>query len=218
MMGIKLLFLLIGALSVRPTHALEVDSLLQLVYQKIAVGKFNYQMIRELDYDMGDGMRDYMKEQWNTKIDFANDNLLGIRFEILGKNGFLYFNGEEYLEKSKDGIIKKRSQGLKALEDIRHLSPLYNSLVTIRNVIPLILRLDDISQEVKEEKEDYVFVCNLGNRRIQNLGTAFDKMTTEYDFVYRIYVDKASLMPYRIVQRYGGSEIRTTFEGITVIN
>ncbi|WP_164122407.1 MULTISPECIES: hypothetical protein [Sphingobacterium] len=217
MAPVKLLVIIVF-LGVNSAIAVEVDSLLSRVYERIVVGKFQYKMVRELDYDMGAGTRDYTKQQWQTKLVFFNKDLFGFNFEILDGDRIFCFADEEYQEKNLAGVMVEERSGSEAILELQRLSSLYNSLVTLRNVIPLLLETDDIIREVREEKDAYVFVCNIGKRRIQNLGAAFDKMTTEYDFVYRVYVDKASMIPYRIVQRYGDSEIRTTFEGITVIN
>ncbi|SKB80490.1 hypothetical protein SAMN05660841_02442 [Sphingobacterium nematocida] len=218
MTSAKLLFVIIVSLGINSASAIEVDSLLSRVYERIAIGKFQYKMVRELDYDMGGGTKDYTQQQWQTKIGFVSKELLGFNFEILDKDRILCFANEEYVEKNLAGATLKETSGNEATKELKGLSSLYNSLITLRNIIPVLLSANDIIREVREEKDAYVFVCNLGKRRIQNLGAAFDEMKTDYDFVYRIYVDNISLIPYRIVQRYGSSEIRTKFEGITVIN
>ncbi|WP_164109247.1 MULTISPECIES: hypothetical protein [Sphingobacterium] len=52
MAPVKLLVIIVF-LGVNSAIAVEVDSLLSRVYERIVVGKFQYKMVRELDYGYG---------------------------------------------------------------------------------------------------------------------------------------------------------------------
>jgi peroxiredoxin len=61
-----------------------------------------------------------------------------------------------------------------------------------------------------------MITINAGKRRIQNLGKAFDSMTTKYNIVYKLLIDKESYLPFEVLQKNDIDEdyIKTTFLGI----
>lgn len=101
-----------------------------------------------------------------------------------------------------------------------HLSFFYNSIISLRNVLPLLINdstsRKSIADTVINNTNYSLVTVNIGKRRIQNLGNAFDAMQTKDAFIYKIAVRKDNYLPYQVVQMYDLSRdfIKTTFASI----
>src|SRR5690606_35915881 len=100
------------------------------------------------------------------------------------------------------------------------LAPIYNSIITLRNILPLIIEDDSVVKYVSDtliaNKSYYLLTFETQNKLPNYLGTGFSTTTQELRFYQRLIVDKKTLLPLTLLQSKKGSEDlnRTDFTGI----
>jgi peroxiredoxin len=172
------------------------------VNEKLASLKtVKYQYSREFNYP-SEGY--VSKAEGEMYIDFAKENdLAGMRFQYEDTQSFTIFNNAELFNGNK----KKQTltvTPIKAQKNLEGRSPLYNSIVTLRNALPLIIKDKNIQKSVSDTlidtKRYHVLQFFLQNKLFSYLGFDFSKVTKELTFNYRIIVDKSTLLPLTILQ------------------
>lgn len=196
------------------------ESTLKMVHQSLNnLKSLSYNLERESSYPD----EDYHNiSNWNCYFDFKNENnLLWFRFQIDEVNFKTIYNGTEYFELNKEDKTSE-IENQPELEDIDGRSYFYNSLITIRKIIPIIIADKSIKKTIKDtiiaNKSYTVISINVGNRRMQNLGKEFNKMDEGFNYLYDFIIDKKSKLPFQIIQKSPGSKnfIKTTFTNINL--
>ncbi len=178
---------------------------------------FTYDIRRELNY-ASENYRNI--SEWSCYFNFTtNDAPVGFKFQISSSNYIEFFNGTEKFELNKIAkTIQVNNNPQK--NDFNSLSYLYNSILTLRNILPLLIADRNSIKSVKDTTIDNqlfeVVSINIGKRRIQNLGEGLDIMQTKSDFIYEIMIDKSSNLPKEILQRNDLNDdfIKTSFNNI----
>lgn len=197
------------------------DSLLIQVYNKLRTIKtLSFDQYRELKYTS----EGYLKtSNWQCYYDL---NVLGndkpfSKFQIHDGNLKLFYNGTESFDLNESEKTIEIEVNPKK-ESFSQLSFLYNSLITLRNVIILIVNdekvIKSIADTIINNNSYAIITINIGKRRIQNLGEGFDIMQTPYDFTYKILIDKKTFLPFEIFQKINSEKdyIKTGFSNFNL--
>ncbi len=195
------------------------DTILNHVSEKLrSLQTLRYTNTRELNYASNNY---HYISKWTGFYDFeSNDSLIGFKYQVEDSATKDIFNGTEYFTLNKKA---------KTIEIIDHpqkdalsaFSVFYNSIITFRNVLPLLILDKTLNKSVADTSISgtaYILITiNMGKKRIQYLGNGFDAMTTPYDLIYKIAVQKNTYLPYEVLQRNAGKDfIKTTFENIEI--
>lgn len=179
--------------------------------------KLQYTNKRELNYASNNYRYNSV---WTCYYNFeTTDTTAGFIYQVEDSTSTFIFNGSEYFN------LNKPDKEIEIIEhpqryDVTDLSFTYNSIITLRNILPLIIEDKVIQKSVADTllngKMYYLVVLNMGKRRIQNFGKGFDLMKTGYNFIYKIIIDKNNYLPYSVIQMNDSDKdfIRTTFEDI----
>jgi len=191
------------------------DSILNEVAQKLnTLKRFEYEMTRELSYETDNY---HNISTWRILYDFDTaDTLTGFKYQVEDSTFKEIYNGAEkfHLDKKSRTMQVDDHPGKNSFQ---YLSFLYNSITTLRNILPLLINDPTVVKSVSDTTADGIpctqITLNLGRRRIQNLGRGLDHMETKYNFIYKILVQKATGLPYKIIQLndLNNDRITTTF-------
>lgn len=169
------------------SQAASPDLILAKASQKLnSLKTVTYSHSRELNYSSENY---HNLSKWTVFIDFqSTDTVIGIKYQIDDSTFKQVFNGTEKFE--IDG--KKKTLQLDdhpSRKSFSNLSAFYNSIVTFKNILPLIINdktaVKTISDTVINDKFYHLITYNAGKRRMQNLGKDYDEMRTKNDFIYK---------------------------------
>jgi thiol-disulfide isomerase/thioredoxin len=195
------------------------DSILERTSAKLTQLKaISYTLDRELNY----ASENYRVEsQWAIYLDFNSpDTVLHFRFQIEDESSKFFYNGTEKfdLRKPTKTIDVKFAPGQ---NDFEANSFFYNSLTTLRNILPRVIADGSITKELKDTVINHA-PCHMvtlyaGKKRIQNLGKGFDLLTISSNVIYRIITNQNDL-PVAIIQTNDGNRdfILTKFSNLHV--
>jgi thiol-disulfide isomerase/thioredoxin len=198
----------------------EADWILEKTSQKLnSVTNIRYKHSRELNYSSENY---HNLTTWDVYYDFQSaDTIAGIKYLIESPTHKDVFNGTEKFE------LDKKAKALHVNDHPRpevfsSLSALYNSIVTLKNIFPAVINdrnvIKTLTDTTINNKACYVLTFNIGKRRIKNLGKGFDAMQTSNDFIYKIMIDKATGLPFEVLQVNGINNdfIRTSFDDMQI--
>lgn len=195
------------------------DSILQKMSTKLNSFKnIRYDLKRELDY----ASENYHNEMnWTVYFDFQSaDTIIGFKYQIEDETAKQVFNGTEEFETDKKGkTIKIDDQPDQKL--FSSISAFYNSIITLKNGLPLIIADETIAKTVSDTAINntsyYLITLSLNKRRIKNIGKGFDAMTAKSNLIYKIIIDKKDYLPLEVLQVNDRNNdfIRTRFTNIT---
>jgi len=197
-----------------------VDSILGRVSQNLnSLKAIKYNNTRELNYSSENY---HNTSKWTVYYDFqTTDTLVGFKYQIDDSTSKHVFNGTEKFDLDK----KSKTIQVNANPDknsISSLSALYNSILTLKNVLPLIIRDKNAIKAIMDTTINNILyslvTINIGKRRIQNLGNGFDAMTTKSNFIYKIVIEKNSYLPLEVLQKNDANNdfIKTSFSNIEI--
>lgn len=196
----------------------EAISVLQKTSNKLnSLTNLSYALARELNYASENY---HNNSEWLCYFNFdTNAAPIGFKYQINSSTSNEFFNGTEKFELNKDSkAIQVNNSPQK--KDFNSLSYLYNSIITLRNIIPLLISDKNSIKTVKDTAiNNHLFevvTINIGKRRIQNLGEDLDVMQTKSNFIYKITIDKSNSLPTEILQKNDLNDdfIKTTFKNI----
>ncbi|WP_295201685.1 TlpA disulfide reductase family protein [uncultured Chryseobacterium sp.] len=178
-----------------------------------------YHYTREFTYPAEDY---HSKSEGEMYIDFSKENdLAGFRYQYRDATGFSVFNNAELFETSaEDRTIQVKSKVTPA--DFEGLSPLYNSIITLRNILPAVISDQSIVKQVKDtligKKQYYLLNFQTQDRYPDYLGKNFTLTTEKIRFYNTIIVDRKSFLPVSYIQLKKGSRDvnRTDFSRIVL--
>lgn len=196
----------------------SADFTLNKVYESLNNAEFlSYDLTRESDFPSEDFKNTI---SWKCYFDFdKKENILGFRYQIDNPSLKEIYNGTEHFVLNKESYTLEVSEKISD-KSFESKSYLYNSLITLRNILPLVISDDKAMKTIKDSaigKNLYqVVTVDIGKRRINNLGTGFDQMTTEYNFIYELMIDKSTSFPLQIIQKNNLNKdfIKTIFKNI----
>ena len=199
---------------------MDPDSVLVRVNNKLkSLKNIKYDNIRELNYSS----ENYLNtSKYAVYFDFDTiDTIAGFKYQIDDSSSKQVFNGTEKfdLEKKAKTISINDQPDKKSFSS---LSALYNSIITLKNILHLLIRDKTATKYVNDttlNNTSYVVInVNIGKRRIRNLGLGFDAMSTKSDFIYKIFIDKMTNLPFEVLQinNLNSDFIRTNFTNIEI--
>jgi len=185
----------------------ETKQILSRISEKLSnLQSVSYKYNREIFYK---DENYHVSSSWNIYIDFTvKNNNAGYRFQSDDDKFFACYNGVQYfgLQKINKTIDIKQKPGKDLFES---LSPLYNSIISLRNIIPLLLNDNSIKKSITDttiNNTDFYFIqVELYNHYFTNLGS-IDKFTSEYtgdrNKPYEILIDKTTILPYKYITKF----------------
>ena len=153
-------------------------------------------------------------------LDLGKENdLVGFRYQYSADSTIFIFNNAEIFSVDSKSNTIDVSHHVKPV-NLEGKSALYNSLITLRNVLPLIINDKSIPKAVSDtlikNKSFNVLQFALHNKLLNYLGTGFTTTNGDLKFVYKIIADKTTGLPVTVLQtRVGSIDLnRTAFEYI----
>lgn len=191
------------------------DALLKKVSERLnSLKRVKYQQRRELHYPS----EDYQAiNYWTCYYDFSLGSApLSFRYQIDDSSFTRIYNGIEQFDldkKAKTIDIKENPKR----KDFEGRPFLYNSIITLRNIIPLLLEDKTAIKTLRDtligNQNFKLLTVNMGRRRFEYLGNAFELMKTDYDFFYQMTIHPDSYLPLAVLQMHGNDKsiIKTNF-------
>ncbi|MDQ1096786.1 MULTISPECIES: TlpA family protein disulfide reductase [Chryseobacterium] len=184
-----------------------------------SVKTISYHYTREFTYPAEDY---HSKSEGEMYVDFSKENdLAGFRYQYRDTTGFSVFNSTELFETSaEDRTIQIKNKVMPS--DFEGLSALYNSIITLRNILPAVIGDQTIVKQVKDtligKKPFHVLNFQTQDRYPDYLGKRFTVTTEKITFYNKIIVDKKSFLPVSYIQLKKGSRDinRTDFSHIVL--
>jgi thiol-disulfide isomerase/thioredoxin len=141
-------------------------------------------------------------------IDFTSNNTAGYRFQAEDDNFLSCYNGAQYfgLDKKNKTIDIKPRPGKTVFES---LSPLYNSLIALKNIFPALIKNDSIKKTITDtiiNGDNFYFLkVELYDHYFGNLGGIND-FTAAYigdkHKPYEIIINKRTNLPYQYTSKF----------------
>jgi thiol-disulfide isomerase/thioredoxin len=176
-----------------------------------------YTGTRELNYPSENY---HYNSKWIVYYDFqSTDTITGFKFQVEDSVSKQVFNGTEKFDLDKKAKTVKIKERLNK-KSFTSLSAFYNSIITLKNVLPLIGNDPSATKAIADTTINNItydmLTINIGKRRIQNLGNGFDSMTTKSNFIYKIIIRKDNHLPVEVVQMndLNNDYIKTRFTNI----
>ncbi|GEN75357.1 TlpA disulfide reductase family protein [Chryseobacterium hagamense] len=184
-----------------------------------SVKTITYRYTQEFTYPAEDY---HSKSEGSIYIDFNKEyDLAGFRYQYKDQNGFSVFNNSGFFETSAADRTIHIKNKMKAA-DFEGLSALYNSIITLRNILPTVIKDEHIEKHVKDtlmgKKHFYLLNFKVQDRFPNYLGTDFTATTEKITFYNKLIVDRKSFLPVSFIQLKKGSRDinRTEFSDIVL--
>lgn len=194
-----------GSKAVESPDALKIFN--KVAFRLANIKSVKYRFTKEFNYPSNDYL---YKSEGDMYISFAKDNdRVGFRYFYQSNDGVIFFNNAELVStdaQKKTMTVKRKVK----LENFSGNPPLFHSIITLRNALPLIINdksiLKTVSDTTIKDKVYYLLQFNLQNRYINYyLGTEFSNTTTDVAFHYKIIADKSSYLPVTVLRTIKGS-------------
>lgn len=162
--------------------------------------------------DLFTGDKHYFTRGTNL-MDFENpDSILGVKYHIsAGDNEYIFNGSESFVIDKKEKTILVNNQPTAA--GIEGGSFFYNSLITLRRVLPLIASDKNIAKTMGDtliaNKPYYVVRFLLRQKTLNSFGGYFP-ITENISFTYNLVIDKISFLPCRLHQVNNNNEQTVT--------
>ncbi len=175
-----------------------------------------YQYKRELNYASEDYFHELVVD---TYLEFTpTDNTLGFRYQADDEQHFQVNNGSEIFilnKNSKAATIDRKP----TLNSVQHVSFLYNSPVTLRHMLPHILKDNTITKTVTDTTLNgnnyYAISFELKDKAMNNVN-GYRELVTGVTIRYQLLIDPTNYFPVEVLQRntLNNDFIRTRFTTI----
>lgn len=215
MRSIIFMILICAVCGFRTSSDLKADYVLKRMADKLnTIKTLRYRYNREISYPS-----ENYKASTSASIfiDFSSkDTLLGFRYQINDAGYTNIFNGTEQFDlNGRDKTIRLQQQP--SASSFRSISYFYNSIITLKRIIPAVLSDETITKELTEDDEYYTVLVSL-NKRAFNYLEGFSAITAERMINYRIFIDKKTLLPRRIIQTNNVNDdlVQTDFSDIEI--
>jgi thiol-disulfide isomerase/thioredoxin len=162
--------------------------------------------LHQRDYFTGD--KHYLLEG-ESFLDFTSiDTIIRLKYQIKSGVNEFFFNGTETF------IINKNDKTLRitnkpGANDMAGGSFFYNSIVSLRRTLPLIIEDKQIDKQLKDtvinNDEYYVVSFSLFKKNLNSFG-GYSPITEERTFNFQLLVDKNSYLPFMLIQTNNADE------------
>lgn len=204
----------------QPAKAQSPDSILSTVAQKLnSIKTMSYFYSTELNYP---SERYLYKHGWNVYLDFgATDTVLGFRFQTEDSAGKEVYNGKEKFVL----VTREKTIDIDSTPSLRRLEnhgALHNSLITLRNALPLIIGDTGSDKKLSDTLINgiacTIVAVNVHRRWIPPLGKQFNAMTIQKNWTYSIIIDQNTWLPIELLQTsdVNSDIMRTVFSEIRI--
>lgn len=192
-------------------YAILQRSLDQINHSK----NFQYNYKRELNYKSENYSHKYLSTVYMEN--FSNSSAINVRYQIEDTESKLIHNGSEKFElylKDKTYALNLKPER----KEFEHLTPIFNSVYTLKNAIPKILNAGlpiSISDTVISAKSYFNIKTALKNNVINGDGSIMPITAARTNY-YTIIIDKKSFFPYQVITStdVNNDFTKTTFEGL----
>jgi len=202
----KKLFLFFTIISISNYAYSQSENSENLILQKVdeklkTIDAISFNQTRELNY----ASENYNNiSDWNCYyVKDSKENLLGFKFQIQTPDYSDFFNGTEYFslnQQDKTYEVENETD----IESFNTKSYLYNSVLTLANILPTLIKDENsektVSDTLIDGKQFKNIKINLGKRSFKNSGKGFDQAKTERDFIYNLLIDAETFLPKEILQ------------------
>ena len=183
----------------------------------LSLKTLKYRYRRELNYA---SEKYHAETKADAFLDFTSiDKIIGARYQFSNQDTFDVFNGSEMFSLDKKNKTIEVN-GKPIITNFSNRTFLYNSLLTLRNVLPKIISDDTIpkslSKTIINGTDFYVVEFTLDKGLFDPLGNFPAKKLTR-KINYRITISKTNFMPVEVVQKNGETDfIKTNFNDIEI--
>lgn len=183
----------------------------------LSLKTISYQYVRELDYP-AEAIHATMTG--SMYMEFAEENdLAGFRYQFSHADGFAIFNNTAIVDLNTGRKTIATENGVTSVA-LNRRSELFNSIVTLRNLLPLIMADSGIVKSMADTviggAPAHRLTFEIRNAFADYLGTGFTKSKGDIIINYQLIVDRATLLPLSLLQTRHGSpdRSRTVFDDI----
>lgn len=187
--------------SLAQSETVSAEDVLRKTSQALSGRKtLRYRYHRELNY-VSEGIHNAMNGA--CFLDFSSVNpVLDFRYQFSNADILAVFNGTEKFEcDRKSKTLRVTAQP--ARRNFESLSFFYDSPVTYRNALPMLLSDASVPKTVQDTvvnaKPFYAVTFNLKQKVIDYLG-AYRPITADRSIRYRLLIDKATHLPVEVIQ------------------
>ncbi len=158
------------------------------------------------DYFTGD--KHYFLEG-DSFIDFTStDSIVGLKYQVQSEKNFFFFNGTETFLLDKNNktlqLTKKPTKN-----DLEGGSFFYNSIISLRRTLPLIIADKQITKHAKDTIMDkeafYLIRFSLHKKNLNPFGGYFP-ITEDRTFSFQLVINKNNFLPVMLVQTNNADE------------
>jgi peroxiredoxin len=191
------------------------EDVLRKTSQKLnSLAGLHYRYHRELNY-VSEGIHHELSGA--CYLDFSNaDPVLGFRYQFSSPDMLAVFNGTEKFEcDRKTRTLRVTDQP--ARRNFESLSFFYDSPVTFRNALPMLLSDASVPKTLLDTvvgaKPFYAVTFTLKQKVIDYLG-AYRPITADRSIRYRLLIDKATNLPVEVMQSNSSKQdfTKTSFQ------
>ncbi|MBJ6117166.1 TlpA family protein disulfide reductase [Pontibacter sp. BT310] len=198
-----------------PTRDTNSRILAQVSKRLSELTAISYQYKRELNYASEDYFHELVVD---TYLEFTpTDNNLGFRYQADDEQHFQVNNGSEIFilnKKSKAAIIDRKP----TLNSVQHASFLYNSPVTLRHMLPQILKDNAVSKTITDTTLNgnnyHAISFELKDKAMNNVSGY--RELAGVTIRYQLLIDPTNYFPVEVLQRnsLNNDFIKTRFTAI----
>ncbi len=183
-----------------------------LVFKKVAnrlnlLKAIKYHYIREFNYPAENYLA---KSEADIYIEFDKVNeVAGFIYQYRYTGGFSIFNNSEVFTADLKAKTLNVAHKVK-LSNLEGKSALYNSIPTLRNILPLIIEDENIPKIAGDtlinNRTYHLLEFVLQNKTLNYTGTGFTPTTMTLTFYHKLIVDKTTSLPIALLQTKKGSK------------
>lgn len=224
---IKYLFLTLCIFTITPGYSQDAsgskqtpDAILTKVHHKLnSLKTFQYSLTGEYNYPSHDY---HHIATYKCYYDFSlQQKPISFKYQIEDSTYKMIYNGSEKfaLNKTAKTIEIKKDPAEKAF---KFLPFLYNSVITLRGALPLIIADKNAQKTVADttiNKQAYkLLTINMGKRRMKGLGDGVDILKIKSNIIYQILINPDNYLPVEILQKNDTDNdfIKTSFTNFQV--
>jgi thiol-disulfide isomerase/thioredoxin/outer membrane lipoprotein-sorting protein len=200
-------------------EATNAEEILKKVYNRLnSLKSITYDYNQEVNYKS-----ESISNQLSGKvtIDFGNpDALIGFKYYIENDNSKLVYNGtEQFALNKKEKTIEITDNP--SLKNFKNISFFYNSILTLKKSLPLIIADNGIAKSASDtifNSVSYSLVkFTLSNKVLGRLGT-IEPLSTDRDITYKVVIEKSTYLPHGIIwsNNVNSDYTKTDFRNISV--
>jgi thiol-disulfide isomerase/thioredoxin len=163
----------------------------------LSLQRISYHYRRELTYP-SENFRNVLEGDISLEFDPTQEPI-GAIYQAHFDKGFEIYNGSEILRiNSSDHTLQMTAAH--TTKDLDHLSFLYNSMVTLRLALPMLIHDATITKSIAQCS---AVVCEVDlhiPHAVLTATGALSPVTSQRDFTYRIILNRKSLLPVEVRQ------------------